>query len=72
MAKVRVGAQLPVDVSLLGCVCHITCDVFDGTKPFHFTKPASQFLLSYFFFRTFCRSKCLLISWLQSLSAAHS
>ena len=72
MAKVRVGAQLPVDVSLLGCVCHITCDVFDGTKPFHFTKPASQFLLSYFFFRTFCRSKCLLISWLQSLSAVHS
>ena len=41
MAKVRVGAQLPVDVSLLGCVCHITCDVFDRTKPFHFIKPAS-------------------------------
>jgi len=41
MAKVRVGAQLLVDVSLLGCVCHITCDVFDRTKPFHFIKPGS-------------------------------
>ena len=49
MAKVRVGGQLPVDVSLLGCVCHITSDVFNGSKPFNFTKPASQFLLSYFF-----------------------